>query len=489
MRHNGILIRCLLAVVFFVILQSVTAQSLRTGYFMDGNMFRYRMNPAYMSERGHFSIPILGGVGLTTESNLGFGDLFYDSHLNNGEYLFFMHNSVDTKDFLARLEQSNDFHFNADFTLLSAGFKAYGGYTTIDVTMHSRVSMNMPYDLFRFMKVANPMLDAFANGRIPAEEMGASSFDIGGVMMNTRNYIDLSLGHSRTVNKNLTLGARAKVLWGLGYANAEIDQMNIKYDNIDSWSIQAHGSANVALGGEFKSQQRLINGVNNEVVNGYRGAELGIQGIGFGVDLGAIYEFKGNVLDGLTLSASVNDLGFIRWKDAKSAEIAGGEYSFGGFNRMGIIMGTESIDDQIDNLTDDLGDFIAMHEKEDENTTTGIGAKLNIGAEYAMPFYKKLSVGALYTHCFDDIYSYDQTSLVLTVSPLKVFDLALSSTFSDYGTRFGAMANLHFTGISLFVGTDCFMSDLSDSDYPLPNENMNANITLGVNISFSKFKK
>ena len=217
--------------------------------------------------------------------------------------------------------------------------------------------------------------------------------------------------------------------------------------------------------------------------------DIAVPGIGFGVDFGAIYEFKDNLLDGLTLSASVNDLGFIRWKDAKSADIAGGEYSFGGFNRMGIIMGTESIDEQIDNLTEDLDDFIAMHETENENTTTGIGAKLNIGAEYAMPFYKKLSVGALYTHCFDDIYSYDQTSLVLTVSPLKVFDLALSSTFSDYGTRFGAMANLHFTGFSLFVGTDCFMSDLSDSDYPLPNENMNANVTFGVNISFPKFKK
>lgn len=489
MRHNANFIRSLLAVVMFFAVGSLSAQSLRTGYFMDGNMFRYRINPAYISERGHFSIPILGGVGVTTESNLGFGDLFFDSHLNNGEYLLFMHNSVDTNDFLSRLERNNDFHFNADFTLLSAGFKAFGGYNTLDVTMHSRVSMNMPYDLFRFMKVANPMLEAFANGRIPTEEMGSSSFGIDGIMVNTRNYIDFSLGHSRPINNNLTLGARAKVLFGLGYANAEFDNMQIEYDNIDSWSIQAHGSANVALGGEFKSQQKIVNGVSDNVVCGYRGAELGIQGLGFGIDLGATYEFKENILDGLTLSASLNDLGFIRWKGTQSAEIAGGEYSFGGFNRMAIITGTESIDEQIDNLTEDLDDFIAMHETDESNVTTGIGAKLNIGAEYAMPFYKRLSVGALYTHCFDDIYSYDQTSLVLTVSPLNVFDLAVSSTFSDYGTRFGAMANFHFTGISLFVGTDCLMSDLSDSDYPLPNDNMNANITLGVNISFAKFKK
>lgn len=489
MRHYGKFLNGLVAVAMLFLFQIASAQSLRTGYFMDGNMFRYRINPAVMSERGHFSIPVLGGVGITTEGNIGFGDIFYESPLKNDEYVFFTNNSVNTEDFLSRLEKSNDISMNMDITLLSAGFHAFGGYNTFDIGLHSRMAMNVPYDILRFMKVANPMLEAFANNRIPDKDMGASNFDAGNLMFNTKNYVDISLGHSRAINEHLNVGARAKVLLGLGYANTEFDKMNIEYNNIDSWSIESHGTADVALGGDFKYEQRELNGISQNVVVGYRGAKFDVQGLGFGVDLGATFDFSDILLDGLTASASLNDLGFIRWNGASSAEIDGDKYSFAGFNRLGVIMGTESIDEQIDDLTKDLGDLISMRERECKDVTTGIGANLNLGLEYAMPFYKKLSVGALYSHCFDDVYSYDYTSLVLTVSPLSVFDLAVSTTFADYGTRFGAMANFHFTGLSFFLGTDCMLSKLSDSKYPLPNDNMNANLTLGVNISFSKFKK
>ncbi len=489
MRHLGFTIKSLAAMALLLVAQTMFAQSLRTGYFMDGNLFRYRINPAYMGERGYFSIPILGGTSVTTEGNIGFSNIFYDSPLANDEYVFFTHKSIDTKDFLSKLNSSNDIHMNMDMALLSAGFQAFGGYNTLDITMHSRISMNLPYDIFRFMKVANPMLDDLINGRLPNEDMGPGSFNASNILFNTRNYLDISLGHSRAINEHLNIGARAKVLLGLGYANVEFDRMNIEYDNIDRWSIESHGATDVALGGEFKYLEREVGGVNKNMVMGYRGAELGVQGFGLGVDLGATYDFSDILLDGLTVSASLTDLGFIRWNGIESADIAGDKYTFGGFNRLGIITGSESIDDQINDLTKDLGDFLALNESEGESVTSGLGAKLNIGAEYEMPFYKRLSVGALYTHCFDEFYSYDQTSLVLTVSPLNVCDFAVSSTFADYGTRFGAMANFHFTGFSFFVGTDCMLSDLSDSKYPFPNDNLNANVSLGVNIAFSKIKK
>ena len=73
---------------------------------------------------------------------------------------------------------------------------------------------------------------------------------------------------------------------------------------------------------------------------------------------------------------------------------------------------------------------------------------------------------------------------MVSVSPLKVLDFAVSGTYTDFGAGFGAMANLHCTGFSFFVGTDCFIGKVGKQYIPL--ENMNASVSFGVNIAFGK---
>ena len=68
MKHLRFFLRGFAAVAVMFYEQATFAQSLRTGYFMDGNMFRYRINPAQASERGHFSLPILGGLNVAGSS-------------------------------------------------------------------------------------------------------------------------------------------------------------------------------------------------------------------------------------------------------------------------------------------------------------------------------------------------------------------------------------------------------------------------------------
>jgi hypothetical protein len=49
------------------------------------------------------------------------------------------------------------------------------------------------------------------------------------------------------------------------------------------------------------------------------------------------------------------------------------------------------------------------------------------------------------------------------------------------------MANLHCPGFTFFVGTDCFMNKVNKQFIPL--ENMNASVSLGVNIGLGKAKQ
>ena len=467
-RMNFNIKRAFAVVLMLVAVLGASAQALRTGYFLDGNLFRYRLNPALSGERGYFSLPVLGGINVNSMGNFGLSNFLYESPTNANELVTFMHSSVSADEFLGNLESDNLMNTNLDFTLLSMGFKAFGGYNTIDLTLRSQTGMSLPYDMFRFMKV-----------------MGDADYSFGDINMRTRNFADLSLGHSHKIGESLTVGARAKLLFGLAYADVKFDQMDLSM-NSNRWEIAARGEANIAMGGAFTySDEKTASG--KTVVGGYDDIKAGLQGFGMGLDLGATYDFSELLTPGLVVSASLTDLGYIKWNKAARAAIAPEDsYTFEGFSQMGIHSDSKNapIEDQWETTRDELEDFFALEDKGEGSVSSGLGAKLNLGVEYSMPFYNKLSAGLLYTHCFDDIYSYNQTSLMVSISPVSVLDFAVSGTFSDYGTGFGAMANLHCTGFSFFVGTDCFIGKVGKQFIPL--ENMNASVSFGVNIAFGK---
>ena len=88
--------RRIFAVALLLLLcAGVNAQVLRTGYFTEGNVTRYRLNPALMSTRGHVSIPVLGNINIDAMGNVGMGNFLYDSHLNNDKLVTFCKSKRD----------------------------------------------------------------------------------------------------------------------------------------------------------------------------------------------------------------------------------------------------------------------------------------------------------------------------------------------------------------------------------------------------------
>ena len=462
MKNISIVLRAMALVALVALSSAVSAQVLRSGYFIDGNPLRYRLNPALKSTRGHFSLPLLGGVNVNTSGNVGLADFLYKSADGDG-LVTFMHPSVEAGDFLASIERDNRVVLDMDLTLFSLAFHAFGGFNSVDFTFRSMTGVSLPYDMLRFMKVA-----------------GEGEYDFGNLNLHTRNYADLSIGHSRRINGSLTVGARMKLLLGLAYADATFNKMNL-CANADRWEIMARGSADVAIGGHFDVDDKGKRGA----VNGYDGLSAGVHGMGFGADLGAQYEFLDGALSGLTLSASVNDLGFISWQGAAHAAIEPyAPYTFDGFKEIDVNGDGDGLDEQWEQVADDLEEFFTLEDRGTRNVTESIGAKVNLAAEYAMPFWRRMSVGLLYTGCFDGLYSYNQAMLALNVSPANFLDFVLSGHTGTYGAGFGALMNIHCPGFGLFVGTDCFLGKVSKQYIPL--ENMNTSVSFGINIALGK---
>ena len=75
-RHNlrsfGIL-----AVLLLITVVSTAQESLRTGYFLNGNLNRHKINPAMMNDQNYISLPILGGVSVNAAGDVGIDNFIF----------------------------------------------------------------------------------------------------------------------------------------------------------------------------------------------------------------------------------------------------------------------------------------------------------------------------------------------------------------------------------------------------------------------------
>lgn len=435
------------------------AQTAKSAYFMEGTFHNTMLNPAMKPERNFISFPAFGNMGLSVNSNAGLTDFLYP-HGNN-ELVTFMHSSVDANDFLSGLPSTTKIGMNLDMTLFALGFKAWGGYNTFNVTLRSQTNVKLPKGLFEFMKLG----------------LSRDHYSFSGIGVNSMNYAALSIGHSREVIKNLRVGANLKYLIGLGYADFNVDKMNLTLQN-DVWEAQALATGTLATFGEPSwklDKDGLIEDVDVEL--------NGLSSSGFAVDLGATYDCK-DFVDGLKLSASVVDLGFIKWKKAIKAKTMDKTVSFDGFHEIDVDDFETTVEDQVDAIVDDAEEMIELHPdgKQAVSVNTNLAATMYLGAEYEMPFYKPLSVGVLYSNRFSDAAGWYDLRGFVNVAPLKWFEASVNCGVSTYGTSLGWMLNFHPAGLSMFVGSDFMITKVTPQF--VPTNNLNANFTFGISIPF-----
>ena len=215
----------------------------------------------------------------------------------------------------------------------------------------------------------------------------------------------------------------------------------------------------------------------------------GLGGFGLGFDLGAVYKMD-DFVEGLTLSASLLDLGFIHWNNTLRARTTG-EYTFSGFKLPIVVDGEDNdpgtLDNQLEDLGDDLADMFNFYEeKVDGGRTTALAATLNIGAEYALPWYKKLRFGFLSSTYFNRPFTWSEGRFSANVAPVSWFEASVNYACSSFGSSLGWVLNFHPNGFNFFIGTDHMITRVTPQYIPVGNAN--ATVSLGFNITFGKKK-
>lgn len=452
---------------------TASAQALHSGYFLEGYTFRHQLNPAFSAERNYISIPALGNINIGTQGNVGLGTFLYPQ---NDQLVTFMHSSINGQEFLDGLKNNNRINANVNLTILSAGFKAWGGFNTIDLGLRSNTSMALPKDLFAFMKMGMSSSDTHYH----MEDLGIQS----------NNYVELALGHSHQINDRLNVGGKLKFLFGGANLSMKMTDMDVTLSQ-DKWMVKANGEMNAALQGlvmptKQESGKDVTDPSQNDLID-WDNIDVdspGLGGFGMAIDLGASYK----ILDDLTVSAAILDLGFISWNNNIKAATSNSAWEFDGFQNIAVDseLGDDdpnSLDSQLEALGDDLEDYASFHRQENgTKRTTSLAATLNIGAEYVFPFYDKLRFGFLSSTRINGQYSWSEGRLSANVAPIKWFDASVNYGVSSFGSSFGWLLNFHPRGFNFFIGMDHLMGKVNPQFIPVESANMN--VSFGFNVTF-----
>lgn len=481
MTTNKLLGSSKLIGVFFMMLVcslSANAQFLRTSYFMEGTHYRQQLNPALTPTRGYFNLPVIGAVNATVGStSLGYQDII--DIIDDGDDFY------TNQDFMDRLKDNNKLNVNFSTEILSAGWYKGKNFWSFNIGLRTDIGANLTKNMFTFLNEMETIEEKWRN----------SNYDISGQQLNINAYTEVGLGLSRQINRRLTVGARVKALLGIGNMELKLNRVamnaNLPSDaKIAQWSDESYWnnvSDPIAEAGKLKSELNNYHAninVDAELKSSFKGlelkeeegkeyvtdfdfdsGELGIAGYGFGIDLGASYK----ILDNLTVSASILDLGFISWSKS-STKIASANpepINLEGSTYAQMINpdDLQSVPNAVNKLQSDAENYMNLVTQGDvlnydmlqlevsdaqESRKSRLASTVVVGAEYGL-FNNKLAVGVLSTTRFVQPETLTELTFSANYRPKSWFNVAVSySAIQSAGKSFGLGLKLG----PLFVGTD-----------------------------------
>ena len=456
---------------------NVMAQGLNSGYFTEDYKFRHNLNPAYGNDHNYISLPALGNINVRTHGNFGLGDVIFDNPRygidSDRRKTTFMNPYISNDDALKGFSSGNNrINADVDITLLSAGFRAFGGYNTLSVDARTNVGASLPYSLFEF-----------------AKNTGNRTYEIGDISMHAQSFVQIALGHSHNIGDRLRIGAKLKLLFGAARGDLQITDMRADLSGQDRWTMSGKAVANMSMKGfvfkEKEKEYRQDGKGTYRYVNDVDVDDPGLGGFGMALDLGATYRINQD----WTVSAALIDLGFINWDNDIQAVNRQETFEFDGFHDVSVKkydqngnLKDNSLKSQGDGYADQFSQFANLSSDGDKGSRkAGIGATLNVGCEYTFPLYRKLHFGLLSSTRFNGKYSWTEGRLSANVAPLKWIDGGVNIAVNSFTTSCGWIVNLHPKGLNLFVGMDHILGKTSKEYIPLSS---NASVNVGFNVAF-----
>ena len=278
--------RLVLSVALLFSGAAVTGQNISPVDFMPLNPYQLNTNPAadlpYQSVMSMF----IGNVSFDVR-NTGFRyDNLFDFDAQGRPV------TINLRKFADGLKTDNYLGLSVNENVFFLCRQLNKGMISVGYNLRAQGSLKYNDGLFK--------LAAYGNGAFVGEDHPAT-IDMN---LNAKVYQEFAVGYQWNVTEKLSLGGRAKLLFG--FADVKTDAFHAKlFTDADSYALrlQENVAMSASLPGLFVIDDGLLKPMGRFSV-----ADL-FHNPGFGVDLGAEYRFN----DQFGLVAAVNDLGFIHW--------------------------------------------------------------------------------------------------------------------------------------------------------------------------------
>lgn len=473
----------LLLGVLLTITSIASAQQVNTLYFLENAPMRHTINPAFQPvSKFYLTLPVVGYTSLWTGTNgWTMEDFIFKGETGNTITPWHPdapENWLDDKPELFVIDA--DMYMN----ILSFGFRIKDfGYFHLNIAEHFSTDVNVSNSIFRL------------------NHLNTTQPTTIGLGMNMSAYTDIALGYSHKINQHWTIGGKLKLL--LGQANLVMNTPDMTFQStLDSIHISGTGNIYAAAPLNWEKLPAGPTSLNdldlkdmfwdeNASIANRLTSIIEPAGIGAAFDLGLTYQ----PIKNLQFTASVTDLGFIRWHRHAKASLHL-DTTFYGVNveySDYVIDGQFSMDSLSVNLGNTLSEYKnALHIDNINNAPQPqlsiLTANLNVGID-ANFWNNRIGVGVYSRTRFYNSHITEEVTLGAAFRPFNWLNLAASYSFiNGYWSNIGAALSIApYDGLMLTLATDYIpltyaKAATADREIPLPYKTPGVNIDLGLAI-------
>lgn len=448
----------------------VRAQITNSLYFMHGVPQSNRINPAFRPQCGFYiGVPVIAPARVELASSaLAYGDVIYP-HPFQDSLITFLHPEGDKEAFLNLLKPVNFLVSDAGASLFSLGFNTQIGFFSLDVSTRIDGNIYYPGDLARLL------INGAQNGQ---------TYELDGIGTDLSVFEEVSAGWSQALTDNLNLGVRAKLLFGMGNFTTTSSDLSVTTSE-EVWNIESDMMFNASLpfaevqyDEEGNIEDIVINDdlENPDLMTLARYA-FNTGNTGFGIDLGL--DFR--PAEKWQLSASLVDLGFVRWKDETHDVSYSMAYDYNGIEVDPVAFSDDytfgdHLDSMLTQLADSLSGFLQF--SPGRAYSTRLNSKLFVGASYDVS--PALNLGILSRTDFLSGKIAEQVTASANFRAGRIFNFTLSYAYLNrYFKNFGAGISLNTGPFNLYAISDNVINALV-----WPQEAKSVNLWIGMNLVF-----
>ncbi|MDR0749117.1 MAG: DUF5723 family protein [Tannerellaceae bacterium] len=423
---------------------------------------RLALNPAFIPRQGYISV---ADIAVGTNTSIYLDNLVFDK---NNEKVTFMHPLVGSSEFLSGIPNQSNLSAKLNYQPASFGFfTKKGSFWSFGIGVRALMDINIPKPLFELLKVGFTADDR------------TLTYPVRDLRLSANGYTEISAGYARTfLNNRLSAGAKVKFLSGIAAVDLNIETLDVSVQK-DQWTARSKATLK---GSGIKAGYNEDGLFESVEVTG-----LGSNGLGLGLDLGAVY----TITEKAKVSLAFTDLGFISWPGSNSIHLKApetlitvtpGEYSTG--------EGNFNFKENLNTAIDDIREAINFKESgAAQGNTTLLRTTVNVGLEYEV-LPGNLSAGLLSSTYFGNT-TFTELTLSANYNPTKIkwLSAAISYSFINTNYRTFGMA-LHLApkrGVHFFIASDYLLPKVS-SDF-LPVNSSTANIQFGLSIPIGKVRE